>query len=98
MWCAQLCVFGLPLLTRLPMFNSITRKHRFAWLMASWILLVWHSVVFKYVVDQPVKLWGRTNMGVNGCGDLKIEAVSAVWLGLRLGLRVLSAVGLGCRA
>lgn len=61
---SQVLFLGWPLFSKTPGFRSCRQLHRFAWLVTSVALLVWHAVVFQVLLQQPASQWsGPLDLG-----------------------------------
>ncbi|WIA19709.1 hypothetical protein OEZ85_005635 [Tetradesmus obliquus] len=63
-WLGEVLFLGWPLFSKTPGFRSCRQLHRFAWLVTSVALLVWHAVVFQVLLQQPASQWsGPLDLG-----------------------------------
>jgi hypothetical protein len=73
----QVLFLGWPLYSKVPGFRSVRQLHRFAWLLTSIALLVWHAVVFEVLLQQPQQRWtGALDMAT--CSSHAVLLVRAV--------------------
>jgi hypothetical protein len=74
----QVLFLGWPLFSKAPGFRRVRQLHRFAWLLTSIALLVWHAVVFEVLLQQPQQRWtGALNMAAcSSHADVQVRSVN----------------------
>jgi hypothetical protein len=73
----QVVFLGWPLFSKVAGFHRVRQLHRFAWLLTSIALLVWHAVVFEVLLQQPQQPWtGALDMAT--CSSHAVLLVRAV--------------------
>uniref|UniRef100_A0A383VTQ4 EF-hand domain-containing protein n=1 Tax=Tetradesmus obliquus TaxID=3088 RepID=A0A383VTQ4_TETOB len=99
-WLGEVLFLGWPLFSKTPNFRSCRQLHRFAWLVTSVALLVWHAVVFQVLLQQPASQWsGPLDLGTcSSQASLQVQHACTHTLVSSYSLRLLCCLLAACVA